>query len=226
MLPVRLITSKMTRAPAAIEQQLVPPPHMRSAPAEIGTLTATSTVLTIKGPRLASALSVGDRILTRDHGYQPICYRRIFTPSEPHLRTAASLMGLSSPLSIPTDGRLLLRSPMVQSVFNTDEALAPGHLLHKIGVAQPCETDHRSVFIAFPNHEVIFCDGAQMAAGRFTAGNWSAYPRSVRREVIAQLSQDSPSQNPHRSTARETLTEEHIPLLLALIGSGCSRAVA
>ncbi|MFB2531860.1 Hint domain-containing protein [Paracoccus sp. p3-h83] len=135
-----------------------------------GTLIATPT-----GTMRIEDLRVGDPVITRDHGIQPIRWiasramRADELAAAPHLRPiriGAGALGAGLPetdLVVSPQHRVLVRSAIAQRMFGTDEILvAAKHLttLPGIGVAEDLTTVtyHHMLFDA---HEVVISNGAE-----------------------------------------------------------------
>lgn len=134
-----------------------------------GTLIETET-----GPEPVEALTVGDKVLTKDHGLQPI--RWIETspiPPErlrrdPDLRPVRILRGSLGPdipsrdLLVSQQHRVLIQGPKVELLFGTAEVLvAAKHLCSWPGIFvdtsdQPVEYLH----ILLDQHEILTAEGA------------------------------------------------------------------
>ncbi|MFB2531859.1 Hint domain-containing protein [Paracoccus sp. p3-h83] len=147
------------------EAAAAPPPCFAS-----GTLIATPT-----GTTRIEDLRVGDPVITRDHGIQPIRWiasramRADELAAAPHLRPiriGAGALGAGLPetdLVVSPQHRVLVRSAIAQRMFGTDEILvAAKHLttLPGIGVAEDLTTVtyHHMLFDA---HEVVISNGAE-----------------------------------------------------------------
>ena len=142
-----------------------------------GTMIATET-----GERAIETLAPGDRVFTKDHGFQPIRWigrstlsRRKLLHAE-HLRPVlipAGAMGSGLPirdLKVSQQHRVLLEGPAVQLHLGLEEALAPAVSLtgHKgirvIDDCRPVDYFH----MMFDRHEVVFGEG--LASESFMVG--------------------------------------------------------
>ncbi|MBT0958568.1 Hint domain-containing protein [Alphaproteobacteria bacterium KMM 3653] len=115
-------------------------------------------------------LRIGDRVLTRDHGAQPVLWagRRVLDlsadvgPARPVVLAAGS-MGRGMPLAdtvMSPDHRVLLREPICEVLYGEAEVLAPAKGL--MGLPGVGEMDVQSVdyiTLLTPRHEVIFANG-------------------------------------------------------------------
>lgn len=101
------------------------PAQTRTPPALDGSGIAAGTiVLTQTGARRVESLSVGDKIITRDHGLQPL--RRI---TASHNQTApihfaAGALGDHDAITLAGKTRVLIRTPVVKQLFGETEVFA------------------------------------------------------------------------------------------------------
>lgn len=116
-----------------------------------------------------SDLSVGDRVLTMDNGYQPI--RWIDSKSvqgKGHLapvKISSGALGKGIPdrdMYVSQHHRILLRSKLAVRMFDTSEILVPAKKLAGLpGISiVPMDQDVEYFHFLLPNHEIVFADGA------------------------------------------------------------------
>ena len=126
------------------------------------------------GPRRAQDLRVGDSVLTRDNGFQPVTWVHVRhmradelagNPSFRPIRIAPGAMGDGVPrlpLIVSPQHRLLIRSRIARRMFGCGEVLvAARQLLALPGIAVAEDllaVDY--VHVMCPQHEVIFAEGA------------------------------------------------------------------
>lgn len=156
-----------------------------------GTLLDTPT-----GPRAVQDLAVGDLVMTRDHGPQPIRWRghvrldALDLDTRPHLRpilVPPGALGTGCPstaLRLSPQHRVLVRSKVVERIARTAEALvAVKHLLGTNGIAVDRQAGSVDYFhLMFDRHEVVFSNGAESES--FFIG-----PEVVRRIADPQLAE-------------------------------------
>ena len=132
-------------------------------------------ILTPTGPRPIEDLRVGDAVVTRDRGAQPILWigQRRMTTAEldrrPHLRPIrirAGALGPSLPetdLLVSPQHRILVRSALAERIAGEDEVLvAAKHLLASDGIEAARDCGPVDYFhILFDRHEVVFANGAE-----------------------------------------------------------------
>ena len=129
----------------------------RPAPAQTG-IPAETLIETPAGPRPAGDLSVGDTVLTRDRGAQPLLWtgtRRVEAaqllamPALRPLQIAPSALGIDSPdgtLSLSPGHRVLVSGPAARALFQTDDVLVElMHMRDRPGIA----LDHRAGAVSY-----------------------------------------------------------------------------
>ncbi|MBK4215503.1 Hint domain-containing protein [Paracoccus caeni] len=127
---------------------------------------------TTAGLRRVEALRVGDRLLTQDHGPQPLRWtgsQRIeLTDLNDHLRPiliSAGALGEELPqadLRVSPQHRVLVRSAVARRMFGTEEVLvAAKHLVGLPGISVD-QTSRRIVYVhlLLDRHEIVFSNGA------------------------------------------------------------------
>lgn len=132
-------------------------------------------ILTERGEVAVEALSVGDTVLTRDHGPRPIRWigSRVVTaaglarsPNLRPIRIRAGALGAGTPSSdllVSPQHRVLVRSKIAQRMFGTDEILvAAKQLLPLDGIEVAEDIGSVEYFhILFDRHEVVISNGAE-----------------------------------------------------------------
>ena len=131
-------------------------------------------ILTDDGEIPVEWLEVGDKVLTRDHGYQPILWLARTTlparhfdtyPSDQPVTLAQGTLGNGLPtrdLVVTGDHRLLICDPLAQLMFDSCEVLAPAKAWADADLASvvPLSGDITLTHILFRQHEVITAHGA------------------------------------------------------------------
>jgi len=137
-------------------------------------LTAEAMVETANGTRPAGTLQAGDSVVCAANGPQPLCqvFQRKITAeeleSDERLRPvciSAGALGEGLPrqdLRVSRQHRMLIRSPIVQRMFDEAEVLVAAHRLTCVpGVYVDMDADEVSyVHLLFARHQVIFANGA------------------------------------------------------------------
>lgn len=136
--------------------------------------TTGTMIETAFGPRRVETLKPGDLVLTLDHGAQTVRWigtRSLSTadlaknPKLRPIRIAAGALGNGLPkrdLCVSPQHRMLVRSPIVRRMFNTDEVLLPAAKLVGLpGIEidqDAAETTY--VHVLFDSHEIVFAEDA------------------------------------------------------------------
>ncbi|WP_343069833.1 Hint domain-containing protein [Paracoccus amoyensis] len=136
----------------------------------------TGTLIeTDQGQCRVETIAVGDLVMTRDHGLQPVRWRssRRIGPDElrtnPKLlpiRIAAGALGANQPsrdLLVSPQHRILVRSAIARRMFGADELLVPARQLldlPSVSIVQDAH-DVTYVHLMFDHHEVLMSNGAQ-----------------------------------------------------------------
>lgn len=145
-------------------------------PPKIVTCFVSGTMIECKdGPRRIDDIRVGDLIMTKDNGLQPVRWvgsRRLGTAelaAAPHLKPiqiAAGALGPNQPatdLMVSPQHRVLLQSGIAREVFGSDQVLAAAkQLLAVDGVTQAADlTEVRYFHMLFDQHEIVFSNGLE-----------------------------------------------------------------
>lgn len=133
-----------------------------------GTLIATPC-----GERPVETLAPGDLVLTGDGAAVPVLFlhHRVFGPQSlaerPNchpIRIEAGALGGGlprRPMILSLQHRVVLRSPIIQRMFDCDEILGPvGHLTEAPGIARTPVQTVTYIHIVLARHEVLMAEGA------------------------------------------------------------------
>lgn len=132
-----------------------------------------TTLMTDEGPQPVDWIRPGDRVLTKDHGFQPVIWSNRTVISKAHLKFAQCLRPVKiaaqsvngeipkNDLLLSPDHRILLKSPMIQMLFGHEEVFtAIKTVTNGDTVAQTLPDHAISYFhILFEQHEVILAEG-------------------------------------------------------------------
>jgi len=206
--------------------------HMAMPAFAASGLAASSVIDTARGPVLARDIRVGDRVLTRDNGLQPlrwvgsssVSYGEPDAPQAEQeairrpVRIRAGAFG-SNPdagnLVLAPGHRVLLRSPLNELLFAADETMAEaGDLTHLDGVDMVPRAIGRWTHLLFDRHELIRANGLWVES--FAPELWSlrvAFPAEWEAitEALPRLRYDSAEAS--YVEARITLDEREARLI-------------
>ncbi|WP_298557567.1 Hint domain-containing protein [uncultured Aliiroseovarius sp.] len=127
--------------------------------------TTGSLILTDRGERPVEELRIGDMVVTRDHGLQPIRWMSHTTTAGvgrlAPIRIQEGAFGNHSALIVSPQHRMVYEGPQASLFFAEPEVMIPAvHLLHS-GCATQTDVDSVTYFhIMFDAHQVIFANGA------------------------------------------------------------------
>ncbi len=192
---------------------------------------AGTQVLTPDGEVPVERLRPGDRVITRDHGAQPVRWVGITRltpgPEMAPVLVRAGALGPGRPakdLRVSPQHRLLLSGPEVALVAGASEVLVPAvHLVDGDSILrEEVEGPVTYVHVMFDRHEVIWSEGQPSESFHPGTRGMAALDAPVRRELLAlfpDLSRDPASYGP---TARPAL-RRHEARLLRRAGERASR---
>jgi Ca2+-binding RTX toxin-like protein len=183
--------------------------------------TPGARILTQWGERPVESLRLGDMVVTRDHGLQPI--RWIGKRSVPGLgdfapvSIASSVMGGQAPLLVSPQHRLLFTGYQAELLFGESEVLvAAKHMVNGRDVTISPRNEVTYIHIMFDRHEIIYADG--IGTESFYAGDMAlgAIDAAAREELFAIFPELRTAPGHHRDTARSCLRRHEAQLLTAL----------
>lgn len=174
--------------------------HPSIADIDIIPCFASGTLIrTVNGDAAVEDLRVGDLVLTKDHGPQPIRWigrRKLGAhtlKAAPHLRPIrikAGALGATTPSSdlvVSPQHRILVRSVIAQRMFGTIEVLSPAkQLLQLDGI--DLATDLQEVeylHILFDRHEIVISNGAETESLYTGAEALKSVGPAARAEIFA-----------------------------------------
>jgi len=153
-------------------------------------------------------LTVGDLVLTQDHGPQPIRWigqrtvpgRGAFAPV--HISVGA--LGDHGELWVSPQHRILLSDWRAQVYIGEDEVLCPAHALINGDTIHraPCDTVIY-VHLMFDAHEIILAEG--LATESFMPGDYLCHETSALRQEIIAIFPELDERKPAMPAARRTL---------------------
>ncbi len=189
--------------------------------------TPGTMIQTDRGEVAVEAIVAGDRVLTRDRGYQVIRWvgRRRFTAQDmdaaPHLvpvRIARGALGADMPardMHVSPQHRLLAQGPRTKLLFGDTEVLVPAlHLVGYPGISRADVASTDYIHIMCDRHEVIWSDGIwteSFQPGDLTLAGLDAAQRFELEEIFPVLRTGSDG----FAAARRTLRRHEADLLLS-----------
>ncbi|AWZ18838.1 type I secretion target repeat protein [Roseovarius sp. TM1035] len=183
--------------------------------------TPGARILTQWGERPVESLRLGDMVVTRDHGLQPIRWvgkRTVaglgdFAP----ISIASSVMGGQEPLLVSPQHRLLFTGYQAELLFGESEVLvAAKHMVNGRDVTVSPRDAVTYIHIMFDRHEIIYADG--IGTESFYAGDMAlgAIDAAAREELFAIFPELRSAPGHHRDTARSCLRRHEAQLLCSL----------
>ncbi|WP_298921664.1 Hint domain-containing protein [uncultured Roseobacter sp.] len=169
-------------------------------------------------------LDTSDKVLTRDHGYQPIswvCRSRLPVgyfveyPDDRPICIPAGSLGSNQPthdLFVHRDHRLLVASVAADALFFANEVLVPANAWLDSGHAHYVETsqDYKVTHLACARHQVILAQGVWSETVLPGCESLTALPTRDQFALRKAVGASSFNQN----TARPCVTREEAKLLI------------
>ncbi|MBZ8118566.1 Hint domain-containing protein [Roseovarius sp. LXJ103] len=188
--------------------------------------TPGARILTPQGERAIETLHIGDMVITRDHGPQPIRWIGSRTVAgvdrfAPISIAAHVLDGATRPLLVSPQHRVLFTGYKAELLFGCDEVLiAAKHLLDGRDVVAHQRAAVTYIHMMLDQHEVIYADGA--ATESFHAGDVgiSAISDQSREEMFTIFPELRTNPNAYGKTARPCLKRHEAQLFLPTPGRG------
>lgn len=181
--------------------------------------TPGTRVATPQGLRNIEDLRVGDLVVTRDHGLQPI--RWIEARTVPGIDRFAPvrispnvLAGQDSALVESPQHRVLFQGYRAEMLFGESEVLvAAKHLVDGMDVTQDEQAEVTYIHMLFDQHEIIYAQGA--ATESFHPGDigFSAVGDAARAELFDIFPELRADQSAYGATARRCLKSHEAKLI-------------
>ncbi len=179
-------------------------------------------IVTERGEVAVEALRVGDRVLTRDAGFQSIQWigdttvRR--TPTTAPVLISAGALGDAGPsrdLRVSPQHRVLMRDARLDLHFGVGEALVPArHLVNESGVRRETGPGRVRYFhILFDTHQIVYSEG--LPTESFHPGPWGlrALDSAARDEVLALFPELAEAPENYGPPARLSLKRHEAQML-------------
>jgi Ca2+-binding RTX toxin-like protein len=195
----------------------------------IACFTPGTRIVTERGPVPVEELAIGDHVVTRDHGLQPIRWigRRTLDAAalaaDPSLCPVLIRRGALGPdapdrdMMVSRQHRMLVSSPVAALLFGSDEVLVcAAHLVGRPGITAAAPPDVTYLHLLFDRHEVILADNAwseSFQPGDRTLGGLASDQRDELVKLFPELA-DSPTHD-RFDAARLTLKSHEARVLLA-----------
>jgi Ca2+-binding RTX toxin-like protein len=184
--------------------------------------TQGTRIATPRGAQPVEDIAIGDLVLTRDHGLQPVRWigRRTVPAlgSMAPIRFETGVLNNERPLLVSPQHRMLISCPDTVLLFGESEVLAAAkHLVNGGSVAQMNGGNVTYVHIMFDRHEVIYAEGAA-SESFFPGGTGLNAVEEAAREELFNLFPDLRSHvGAYGNTARLCLKSHESGLLERLI---------
>jgi hypothetical protein len=152
--------------------------------------SAGTPIITDKGERAVEKLSPGDKVLTLDHGFQPLRWigqRRVAaTGALAPVHFAAGALGNEVPLTVSPHHRMMLRGWRVEMYFGEAEALVPAiSLVNGKDIRQIEGGEITYVHLMFDCHEIVYGGGVPSESFMPGAQGMNAMEQAVQDEIFA-----------------------------------------
>ncbi|QQA43993.1 Hint domain-containing protein [Pelagovum pacificum] len=180
---------------------------------------AGTRVLTPRGARPVESLRIGDKVVTRDHGLQPIRWigsRKVpgvdrFAPVR---ITPRAVPGLDRDLIVSPQHRMLFQGARAELLFGDSEVLvAATHLVDGHAVLREEQTWVTYFHLMFDEHEIIFAEGAPTESFHPGHIGLSGVTDAAREEMFSIFPELRAEPNRYGDTARRCL-KRHEALIL------------
>lgn len=199
----------------------------------VACFTPGTLIDTDRGPVEVERLTVGDRVLTKDNGYQVLRWigRRDLTPAElaaqPQLRPILIRAGAFGPamperdIRLSPQHRLLLTGARAELFAGEDEVFAPAlHFLGLPGVVRDAAAAGASyLHLLFDRHEIVRSDGIWSESFQPTGAQLAGMGDAQHEEVLTLFpelaARLSPANDRHYPAARSTVKRHEARLILA-----------
>lgn len=186
---------------------------------DVPCFTEGTWILTPTGEKRIETLRVGELVVTRDNGAQPIRWigkrtvlgRGRFAPIK---LAAACATAAQGPLLVSPQHRILITGYKAQLYFGTSEVLSAAKYLVGSGLASeaPCH-EVTYIHVMFDQHEVVYSNGIPTES--FFAGDigLNALEDETRQELLDLFPEWRASGRPHQETARLCLRSHDTQVL-------------
>lgn len=182
--------------------------------------THGTQIATPQGSRPVQTLRVGDLVVTRDHGLQPIRWIESRTvPATdrfaPIRLRAGVVTGLQKDLLVSPQHRMLFQGYHAELLFGESEVLVSAtHLVDGIDVTRQPGGTVTYIHMLFDEHEIIFAEGAPSESYHPGEFGLDAVSLAAREELFQLFPELRLNTNAYGRTARRCLKGHEAKLLL------------
>lgn len=189
--------------------------------------TPGTLITTPQGPRRIEDLQPGDLVLTRDSGFQEICWagRRdlgladlLVNPALRPVRIAKGALGAGLPqrdMLVSPQHRMLIEGARAELLFGEREVLVAAlHLVGQPGIEQVTPRRVSYIHVMCSQHEIVQAEGAWTESFQPGIGTLDAMDCGQRTEVLMLFPELADPAHPYRA-ARATLKAHEARVLLA-----------
>lgn len=172
------------------------------------------------GPRRIETLKVGELVLTRDHGPQPLRWigsRGVEAKGDcAPIEIKSGALGNTADLIVSPQHRMLLDGWRAEMLFGTDEVLAAAkHLINDSTILRRKGGFVEYFHIMFDAHEVVFAEGAASESFHPSDVSLTGVADEARTELFELFPELRTAPSGHGPTARLCLKAHETRLLVA-----------
>ncbi|MFC3180435.1 Hint domain-containing protein [Cypionkella sinensis] len=164
----------------------------------IACFTPGTMILTEQGKVAIETLAVGDLVLTRDNGFQPIRWigqrtlsaaDLVAVPQFNPVQIASGALGGGLPertMQVSPQHRMLINTPRAELLFGEAEVLAAAvHLVGRPGITRATPDQVSYIHLLFDEHELIYADGAWSESFQPGQHTLASMDTAQRQEIFA-----------------------------------------
>jgi len=193
-------------------------------PGTIPCFVEGTMILTPDGERPVEALSVGDSVITKDRGPQPVRWightktESYDTESDMPIRIEAHAFGRGLPvrdLWVSPYHRLMVEDPRYQLLFDSREMLVPAIHMQNGGSIKQASRGRAFAYyhLLFDQHEVIFSDGLATESFHPRHSTKDAFSKATWAEVLALFPELAAHDYAYGPTVRPVIAPHEVDLV-------------
>ncbi|UYV37544.1 Hint domain-containing protein [Rhodobacteraceae bacterium D3-12] len=180
--------------------------------------TEGTRIATAQGLRAVQDLQIGDLVVTRDHGLQPVRWvgqRSVAAVgSLAPVRFDAGALGNQRPLLVSPQHRMLIRGGEVNMLFGAGEVLASAkHLINGGSIREVPGGTVTYVHLLFDGHEIIYAEGTPSESFYPGDTGLGAVDEAAREELFTLFPELRDAAGPYGDTARMCLRRHEAQLM-------------